>query len=164
MTEAASRAPQEASRRSTTLHRARCAWLENILMSRDQHHAHLGAALASTQLPRGNQPSSPAPASPAPSTSTLRPAAPLLTTAPARPASSAPRAARASPAPPAPTRPTQAPPPPARRARFRGSGRRRAACRPTTACESPRCAQKCRWTISTKYALRTVRHRGHGTI
>ena len=138
MTEAVSRAPQEASRLSTTLHRAHCVWLENIHQSKDQHHAHLGAALASTQLPRGNQPSSPAPASPAPSTSMLRPAAPLPPTAPVPSASLAPREARARLVPREPSSLHRDLLLTARRALSTVSGRQRGVSRPTTVWRSPR--------------------------
>ena len=90
---------QEVFRRPTTLSRARRVRLESIPMSRDHHRVHLGVGPASTRPPRGNLPSSPAPASPVPSTSTLPTVASRSTTALVRPASSAPQEDRALPVP-----------------------------------------------------------------
>jgi hypothetical protein len=112
--------------------RAWIAWLESTRPTTRHHHAHLGVVPVSTQLPRGNQSSSRAPASPVPSTYTPPPGAPPPTTAPAPPASSAQQKVRARPAPRARTRLLRVAPPDAPSAQLRVSGLRHGVSRPTT--------------------------------
>ena len=123
---------QEVFRRPTTLSRARRVRLESIPMSRDHHRVHLGVGPASTRPPRGNLPSSPAPASPVPSTSTLPTVASRSTTALVRPASSVPQEDRALPVPRVRTRLLRVPPPVAPLVLLRVSGLRHRVSRPTT--------------------------------
>ena len=97
-------------------------------------HASLGAVLASSRPRRGNQPSCLTPAPPVPlPTPPLLAAPPPATALCAPPASLDPWADLARPAPREPSSLHRDLLPPARLAPSSGSGRRRGACRPTTA-------------------------------
>ena len=165
---AASHVHQELSRLSTTLPRARRVRLASILMSRGHHHAHLGVALASIRPPRGNLPSSPAPASPVLATSTPPTVASRSTTARARPDSSVQQVVRALPVPRARTRLLRVPPPDAPSALLRVRGRRHGVSRPTTVWQSPhqpsrRCVQRYPFIISMNHGFSTAEPLTRGT-